>query len=268
MFTTFLSMVTFQALIYYKVCREQYNSTVCSNLDNKTYKTEEDVVQKDTSTWLLYSSLAMGLPSLFTVALFLGPWGDRINRKIPVICPLIGSLLCSICNLMNSIYMEAPLGYLLIGQFINGLLGGFIAALMSMYSYIAHVSTPANRTIKIGILEGMIFLSGTVGTAVSGIILDMTSYVFVFSFLAGIMLIVLIYTFVWLDSIPADEDVDSNKQNRNRCISLFVDSLKDMFTCVYQSRRNENFLILTLSIIIIFILMVVNVGTYKLYLFL
>ncbi|XP_060602163.1 proton-coupled folate transporter-like [Ruditapes philippinarum] len=260
MFTVFLSNLTFQALVYDKVCKEHYNSTICSQLGNITYKEEEDVVQKETSTWLLYNNLAMGLPSLFSVVLFLGPWGDTVNRKIPVICPLVGSFLVSVSNMINSVYMDAPLVYLLFGQFLNGLLGGFIAALMSMYSYIAYVSSPSYRTIKIGILEGMIFLSATVGTAISGVILDKTSYVFVFSFLAGLMMLALIYTIVWVDSIPSEQTLDANSDRKSSCRSLFLDTIKDAFMCVYQSRRNENFLNLALAIFIIFILMLVSIG--------
>lgn len=263
MFTTFLMFITFQALVYEKVCNERFNATVCANLDNETYKAQEKVVQKTTSSWLMYSNLAMGIPSLFTVVLFLGPWGDRVGRKLPVLSPLIGALFASVCNMINSVYMDASLSYLLIGNVLNGLMGGYIAALMAMYSYIAHVSTPTYRTIKIGILESMIFLSGTVGTALSGVILDHTSYVFVFSLLAGIMLLALMYTLVWVDNIKPENTLDGNSDSEGCCKSLILDSVKDVFVCVYDKRRSKNFLHLALSITILFFMMLVTVGKHN-----
>ncbi|XP_045187202.2 proton-coupled folate transporter-like [Mercenaria mercenaria] len=260
MFTSFLTLVTFQALTYEKVCKQHYNTTVCANLENKTFEVEEEFVQKTTSSWILYTNLALGLPSLVIVVLFLGPWGDRVDRKIPVICPLIGGILATVSNIVNSVYIDAPLPYILIGPFLNGLAGSFIAVLMAVYSYIAHVSTPAYRTIKIGILEAMIFLSGTVGTALSGVILDQTSYVFVFSLIAGIMILALLYTIVWVDSIKPESTPDTNKEVKNCCQSFLLASVKDVFLCVYDKRRSKNFIQLALLNVVIFVLMLVSVG--------
>lgn len=268
MFSIFLQFITMQALVYEKVCTRNFNSTVCANIENETYKVSEEFVQKTTSTWILYINLAMGLPSLLSVVLFLGPWGDRLGRKIPVISPLIGAALAGINNIINSVYMDAPLEYLLIGCFLNGIMGGFIAALMAMYSYIAHVSTPEYRTVKIGILEAMIFLSGTVGTALSGVILDRTSYVFVFSFLEGIMVLALLYTIFWIDNVKPDDVLSTSMKTKGFCQTYFLDALNDAFKCVYDKRRSKNFLYLALLMVIIFFLMVATVGWYtSVYLF-
>ncbi|KAH3844693.1 proton-coupled folate transporter-like [Dreissena polymorpha] len=258
MFNVFLQVITFQALVYDKVCQKEFNTTVCQNLDNKSFASEEDIVQKNTSTWLLYSNITMGIPALLTVLLLLGPWGDRVGRKVPVILPIIGAILSNVSNLVNSVYMSAPLGYLLIGNFCSGIFGGYIGALMSMYTYVAHISSPEYRTIKIGILEAMIFLSGTLGTATSGVMLDRTSYVFVFSLMTGLLIVLLVYTCLWVDNIKPENDSQSEGP-ANGC-GLLLGVLKDVVMCVYNGRHNKNFLNLVLLTLTLFLLMLVMVG--------
>ncbi|XP_052769458.1 proton-coupled folate transporter-like [Mya arenaria] len=258
MFNVFLNFVTFQALVYDKVCKMKFNSTVCKNLENMTFALEEDTVQKTTSTWLLYSNLTMAVPGLLTVMFLLGPCGDRLGRKLPVLCPIIGAILSTVSNLVNAAYMDAPLEYLLIGTVLSGLFGGYIGALMAMYTYIAHISSPTHRTVRMGILEAMVFLSGTLGTAVSGVILDNTSYVFVFGLLAGLLLMGLGYTVVWVDNIVPEQAESTPDPLGWAAVMLGV--VKDVAMCVWKSRSNKNLLNLCLLSVIIFFLMLVNVG--------
>ncbi|WAR18216.1 PCFT-like protein [Mya arenaria] len=257
MFNVFLNFVTFQALVYDKVCKMKFNSTVCKNLENMTFALEEDTVQKTTSTWLLYSNLTMAVPGLLTVMFLLGPCGDRLGRKLPVLCPIIGAILSTVSNLVNAAYMDAPLEYLLIGTVLSGLFGGYIGALMAMYTYIAHISSPTHRTVRMGILEAMVFLSGTLGTAVSGVILDNTSYVFVFGLLAGLLLMGLGYTVVWVDNIVPEQAESTPDPLGWAAVMLGV--VKDVAMCVWKSRSNKNLLNLCLLSVIIFFLMLVNV---------
>ena len=261
MYVTFTSFISVQALVYDKVCIRNFNATVCDNLKNETFKEQEDRIQKITSHWLMYMNLAMGIPSLFVVGLFLGPWGDRVGRKIPVIFPLIGQILAGISNTLNAHYINAPLAYILIGNFLNGLFGGYIAALMANYSYIAHVSTFQTKTVKIGILEAMIFLSGTIGTAVSGVMLDGTSYVFVFVLITGVTFLALIYTVVRVENIKPEGN-QLYEESPGYCYGLILGSVKDVIYCVYNKRRSKEFSILAVLMFVMFLVMLNTVGMY------
>lgn len=265
MFANFTMFLTLQAFIYDKVCYLNFNETVCSNLNNKTFKKEEDFVQKTTSHWVLYANLSMGVPALLSVIMFVGPWGDRVGRKIPIMLSLFGSVMSTISAILNSIFMSAPLPYILIGSLLNGTCGGYLAALMSMYAYIAHVSTTANKTVKIGILEAMIFLSATLGTAVSGVMLDHTSYVFVFSLLCGVVTLALVYTLLWVDNVKPETE-ESSDSSRTWCNDMILSPVKDVAFCVYGKRQDRNFLNLALLMTVMFVLMLVTVGKQYTYL--
>lgn len=258
MYMIFIQFLTFQALVYQKICLDNYNGSICENLDkNDTLKTQENFVQKQTSLWILYSNVAFAVPSVFAVFLFIGPWGDRVGRKIPLIFPIVGALFYSVCNLINSVYMKAHLGYLLIGNVINGISGGYVALLMAVHSYVAHISLPEERIVRIGILQGMSFLSSTLGTATSGIMLDRTGYVFVFGTLAVVMAITLLYILIWVDNIVPEEQ----EQGRSGWFqTLFLKSMKDVCLCVYDKRSSKHFWSIALLLVITLLAMITIVG--------
>ena len=258
MYMTYTQFLTSQALIYHKICLDNYNESICDVLNkNHTLKTQETFVQKQTSRWILYCSLAFAIPSIFVVMLFIGPWGDRVGRKIPLIFPIVGALCYSISNLINSVYIQAPLGYLLIGHVINGLCGGFIGLLMAVHSYIAHISGTEQKIVRIGILQGMAFLASTFGTATSGIMLDRTSFLFVFGTLIAVMTLTLLYIIVWVDNIkPESQELESG----NQCQSLVLGAVKDVSLCVYNNRRSKHFWDIAMLLVITLLTMISIVG--------
>ena len=260
MYMTFTQFLTFQALIYQKICLDNYNESVCEVLNkNHTLKTQEKFVQKHTSTWILYCNLSFAIPSIFAVILLIGPWGDRVGRKIPLIFPVVGALLYSVSNAINSVYIHAPLGYLLIGNVINGFCGGYIGLLMAVHSYIAHISKPEQKIIRIGILQGMSFLASTLGTASSGVMLDRTSYLFVFVTLIVVMAVTLLYILVWVDNIkPESQELGRIDQ----CQSLFLGAIKDVSLCVYNNRMSKHFWDIAMILVITLLTMITIVGKY------
>ncbi|KAK3599656.1 hypothetical protein CHS0354_029119 [Potamilus streckersoni] len=259
MFTTFFNILTLQDLVFQKVCYDKYDTYTCKQLHNTSYKNVEDDVQKATSRWILYINVAMGIPALFVLLFFMGPICDRVSRKLPLIIPLIGSLLSTVNNLVNSVYMSAPVGYLLIGSAINGLTGGYLAMIMAIFSYISYISSPEYKTIKLGITEAMTFLSGALGTLLSGVILDSTSFVFVFGLLAGILLLALVYTIFWVDDIKPSID----PQHEPAVLKTFVtESVKETWVFVYQTWKNSRRKLsyIAVSCVVLMLLMVTLVG--------
>ncbi|KAL3873859.1 hypothetical protein ACJMK2_036943 [Sinanodonta woodiana] len=257
MFTTFFNLLTIQDLVFQKVCNAKYDTYTCSHLHNASYI--ENEVQKASSRWILYFNVAMGVPALFVLLFFMGPVADRVSRKFPLIIPLLGTLLSTVNSLVNSVFMSAPIGFLLIGSAINGVTGGYLAMIMAVFSYISHISSPEYKTIKLGITEAMTFLSGALGTLLSGVILDHTSFVFVFGLLTGILLLALVYTIVWVDDIKPVRD----PQHEPVYLRAFViDSVKETWVFIYLTWKNSKRVMsyIAVSCVVIMLLMVVLVG--------
>ena len=254
MWSSFQQFPTNQALIYTKVCTLKYdNVTICDNLYSKKYKTEDDYVQSEASKWIMYNNIASTVPSVLSVTFFLGPFGDVGNRKIPLIIPIIGCILFNAGNLINAFFKYAPMWCLLFGNLVNGFTGGYIAVMMAAYSYIGHISTMENRTLRVAIVEAMIFFAGTLGVFVSGTILDNTSFYFVYSFIITLLLLALVYCVFRLDSLRTHDT------NTPFCRRFLATSIA-MLNCVRRGRANRGKTYIALFILVLVILQLCTTG--------
>lgn len=256
MLASFMQYPTFQALVYNKVCLEAYNASLCENLDNDTFSQEDTYVQKQTSQWIQYNNIALAVPSFVVVLLFLGPVGDSVGRKLTLVLPIIGCILYTINNLVCAVTSSCSVSYLLVGSVLNGLFGGFVACMMSMYSYVGHISSQEFRTIRISVLESMIYLAGGVGALISGVMLDGTSFLFVFSFILGTLLSALIYVLLFVKNIKPEQSVYSRLSLKQKTLLTF----KEPWLCVTKHREGRIVLHLLLLIFSIFILMMMTAG--------
>ncbi|XP_046343788.2 solute carrier family 46 member 3-like isoform X2 [Haliotis rufescens] len=258
MIGSFLTYPTFQAFVFDKICIDSYNKTFCTSLQNKTFqedhKTEEDYVQSQTSYWILKKNVVELVPSCLLVLFLLGSWGDKVGRKLPVILPSLGATLSSIVNLLLSIYPSSKVEYVLIGAVVNGLSGGFPALLMSVYSYVTHIADPANKTMRIGILESMTFFAATVGVFVSGVMLDNTSFVFVFAFISGSSFLGMLYAIIRLENITANT---TRPEGEGICTYWCLSSIKESGRCVMKTRQGKRNVYIFL-VLIIFIILVIG----------
>ncbi|KAK3091390.1 hypothetical protein FSP39_019524 [Pinctada imbricata] len=257
MWSSFQQFPTNQALIYSKVCAIEFNNdTICDNLYAKQYKSQDSLVQSEASKWIMYNNIASTVPSIFTVTFFLGPYGDKIGRKIPLILPIIGCLLFNVANLINSHFMLAPMWWLLFGNVINGLTGGYIAVMMAAYSYIGHISSIEFRTFRVGVIESIIFLAGTLGVFISGAMLDNTSYDFVYCFIICLLLIALIYSLLRLENLKPEY---GNNAKTPLTKTLF-DSVYTMYGCIRRSRASHTRLRIILLVAVLVILQLCTTG--------
>ena len=72
-----LTAVTLPQFLLDKVCQRNFNSTVCSNIKNISFKEEQDLVQKQTALWL--TSIQSTMAGLTTLANFIHWTACRYN---------------------------------------------------------------------------------------------------------------------------------------------------------------------------------------------
>ncbi|XP_067681998.1 lysosomal proton-coupled steroid conjugate and bile acid symporter SLC46A3-like [Haliotis asinina] len=257
MLAYFLFMPTFQAFVYNKVCLDKYNETLCGSLRNKTFqedhKTEEDFVQSETSYWILKKNIVDQVPSCLIVVFILGSFGDKVGRKLPAILPSVGATLSSLVCLLMSIYPSSKVEYVMIAGAVNGLSGGFSGQLMAVYSYVTHVADPANRTMRLGFIEAVNFLAGTFGVFISGVMLDNTSFIFVFAFTAGCSFLGLVYAIIRLENLTAST---SRPEGESFCEYWFLGSLKESGRCMMKKREEKRTLYIFLLLVVFSLLVI------------
>lgn len=259
MLASFLQYSDYQALIYRRTCHLKYNNeTICGHLYNKTFEAEDKQIQSEASAWIMYTNIAYSVPSILTVSFFLAPWGDRKGRKLTIIIPIVGSMINTLSNLIISNFPPLANSYLLVGNLISGFAGGYVALMMAIYSYIGHTSSDDLRTVKIGITEAMISLSATLGVLVSGVMLDNTSFSFVFSFVLGVQFLALVYTIIFVKEVTnAEENMPQN--HNSLCYGMLI-SIKDVWFCVSRYRGNRKNCHLFVLVFVIFLLQTCSVG--------
>ena len=176
MFASFLTYPTFQQLLYSSVCSTTPNCTQPSSINdthvqrscgNESSPVEEEVRTK-VSHWILYNNLATSIPAILS-AIFYGSFSDVYGRRIFIVLPAVGGMLNAVVVLSVSYFSPGKVYLYLIGSFVIGLTGGFSVLNFATYSYMADVSTVDQRTLKLSLLESMMYLGATLSSFVSGV---------------------------------------------------------------------------------------------------
>lgn len=123
-------------------------------------------VQTLTAHWNMYINLGGFSLGLLVVPL-LGSWSDQAGRRPVLIIPNVGLALQSVVYLVV-MYLKLPVGYLLLGRMLSGILGDFNAILAGCFAYIADISDRRSRTFRVAILEACLGLSGMMASIIGG----------------------------------------------------------------------------------------------------
>ncbi|KAL4714998.1 hypothetical protein ACJJTC_003149 [Scirpophaga incertulas] len=197
-----------------KACRVDlnYSEEVCTKVvagdasDNDTLSAlvGASTLVAEMNAWK--DPLQTGIPAIFI--LFIGAWSDRTgNRKALLLIPIIGEILSMIGLILGTYYfLECPLWAMgLMQAFSSTFTGGLPVALMGSYSYIADVTTPESRTLRIGIVGVIVTLGIPLGTAISGVLTTAVGYYGIF----GIAII--LYVIGFIHTLYRVHDVRSTK---------------------------------------------------------
>lgn len=255
MFTQFMNATVFQSLFYSRICLQHFNASTCSILANGSFGTEENYVQGETSKWILYCNIVLLIPSTF-VSFFFGPFSDKISRKIVIILPIVGNLLLFFVSALISYLETVAIGYILLGYFLSGLLGGYIGMLMAILSYATHVTDIKYRTTRIGIVESMIFFSGTIGVFLSGILLKHIGYIWIYVLMAGCCLVALVYCIFIIEDI----NTSGESFGKNLLTIFRIEHFTDLISFIIKPRNSNVRVVLFLAIIVIGVMMFLIMG--------
>ena len=188
MMSTFMTIPLLQQLAFKKICHEIFDAEACKNLT----KSQDNKVHAETSQWILYHSIAFTIPSIMS-SLVMGSWSDKIGRRFPLALPLIGAIIQAVGTMINVAFMSLNVDFLLIGISLSGFCGGFGTLLLSVFSYIADITDKGNRTPRLAILESMIFLGGTFGGLIGGVLIDQSGFMVAFGLTASLNLLNFLY---------------------------------------------------------------------------
>ncbi|XP_067844386.1 lysosomal proton-coupled steroid conjugate and bile acid symporter SLC46A3 [Heptranchias perlo] len=231
----FLNTPAFQRFVLEKICEELYNKEdMCGDLSH--YPEESLVIQSKTSYVLLFCTAVMTSLSIPTL-IFLGARSDQEGRKLGMILPCIGASFGGAILIVMVQVKEMTVYWCILVSALIGISGNVVSIFLSVFSYMADITDDKNRTMRIGIVESMIFIGGTVGFLLSGWLLQNFTFTHAFSVFCGCQLVSIFYVLLWLqDSNHATErmqPIDEIPPAAN------VEILKKSF--LYASRTWETF---------------------------
>lgn len=196
MFAQFLSYPVYQRLVSGMVCSRTPN---CSLNESHTLRCSlpsevEQQVQEKTSHWILYTNLAVGLPSIL-FSIFYGSISDQLGRKLFLFLPALGSVM-NTGVILEVAYLrdQMPFYTFLIGAFAYGLYGGYSVLNSAAYSYAADVTAHSGRTRQLGLLESMTYIGATLSFLVGGVWMNRDgTYISIFWSVLACQLAVMLY---------------------------------------------------------------------------
>ena len=115
----------------------------------------------------IYGNLANRVCAI-TVTMIMGPISDRYGRRLPIILVAVGATLSGLLDLTIILY-SLNMYFFILSGIIAGLFGDFSSLLMACYSYVCDISHGKWRTIRIGVLEGVQFMSGLAAQGLGGL---------------------------------------------------------------------------------------------------
>ncbi|KAJ7320224.1 hypothetical protein JRQ81_019735 [Phrynocephalus forsythii] len=206
MFAYSLTSPLMQQYVYRRYWEEMVNSTFIDD-DNVSYcdRNQSDPtllkqkeVQEKTSLFAMKVDLCGAVPSIL-MAFVLVANGERCGRKISLVLPLVGSLICSVFYSFMSFY-HLPLVLLLPLAFASGLFGGMATFLGGAFSFIVDLcETQKQKTIRIAVVDSILGLMSGLGGLASGFILKGIGFEWTFLVVSLLHLVNIFYTTCCLD---------------------------------------------------------------------
>lgn len=190
-----------------KACRVNLNFTdeICTAMrqqeleSQNPYEREAQRLLASAVAWKTY--ITATVPCI--IGLFVGPWSDKTgHRKIFLVIPLIGQILGCVNNILHTFFFyQLNLEALVFSEaVIEALSGGMAVMIITIFSFIAAVTTTETRTFRMGMVNFSLTVGFPIGIASSGFILRHLGYYGSYGIAMGIHIINMLYnTFVLKD---------------------------------------------------------------------
>eukprot|EP00055_Hartaetosiga_balthica_P004171 m.10427 g.10427 ORF g.10427 m.10427 type:complete len:528 (-) comp3667_c0_seq1:37-1620(-) len=189
---------------------ELVQKMVCdrNKANNYTNSTHGDYCNSATVTGkasdlLIFYNLAMVIPSFFVVTT-LGALSDKYGRKIMMFLPCVGSLLQQL-GILLVIYLNLSLPWLYLPMLLYGFFGTYALFLLSLFTSVADITSPHERTVWIGFMEGMNLAGTCAGYYAGGVITKTFGYKTIFWVVAGVYVVVMLLVLLIEEPLPKDK---------------------------------------------------------------
>ena len=248
-------MALIPQLIISKICHRTFNATVCGDLGQKTFKSQENVVYNEATLWNTLVNIAIFIPAMFTV-LPSGAISSQICKRLILFFPSFTLLCQCIIYIFCASIENSHVGLLAIGAFMSSLSAERQGAIGLSMIYLASVTKDDyGRTLLLIYLELALFLGQGIGSLISGLILHSCGFTAAFVFSTSLALLCIVYVAFFLAPVPTSKSNEKEKDAGTAAESCWITIIsclatvrKDLraFIRVYIIGRNWNVILLLL----------------------
>lgn len=248
-----VSIVTNQILKQTCLFTFAYSYNICSRLDDKntTHSVEQEIQPYVANILMTINVFNSIIPTV--LGLFLGPWSDKYGRKKVINSIFIGFTISMgwitiVSYLSDFIATNNPWNYLF-AQLPFMIVGGWPTLIIVILCYITDQTDESNRSVRLTIVEIIVFVGVLIAFSASSFILQLTNptTVFCISFVCiftGTMIVI----FFVEESVHAKTDVGLLTQYKELFSPVRV---KELFvTCVQKRPFKQRRILWCLTIII------------------
>ena len=254
---TFFLLVALSTNVYivpqfvvFKICLTTFNQSVCDQLGQPKFKTQEDYVYERTAAWNGLINFAGYFPALI-ITLPLGAMTDLVSKHKMFLIPVVVTIVSSLINLCSSVFITLHVGFLVLASFLTCAYGEIAGCVTLACTYAANNSSEDERTVVICLVAASVEMGLAIGGLVGNYIANSLGFPSVFLFATVLSIVNLLYTVILIP--PANGvDVKSSEGEQYGLWSGVKEHTKD--TChhlvsftkkhLFQSMDNQILLLL------------------------
>ncbi len=163
-----------QQYILHRITEDMLGNQTFSHDNTTCQKTRDDdpaylfgkQVQASATNMSIYIDIARTV-AVILVAPLLGPYSDKVGRRMPMFLGL-GGLILNMGIYMVVSLLNFNIHFLILGAFLEGLLGSLSVIVMAGFSYITDITSIESRAFRIMMAEMSMMVPMTIGQVVVG----------------------------------------------------------------------------------------------------
>lgn len=181
-----LQSITNQNLMLQKACHVNldFSEEACDAVASgrtEDFRLEEGESQKIVANINIWKAVIENSFPVFYV-LFMGSWSDRHGRKPLMVLCLCGLIVMTLGATLSVFFWDWPAEVSAILEAVpHSVTGGRVALTMSMFSYIADISSYETRTVRMGVATSFFMVGFPIGFALSGFLYQSFGFYGIFS---------------------------------------------------------------------------------------
>ncbi|XP_045764916.1 proton-coupled folate transporter-like [Maniola jurtina] len=236
-----------------------YSTEICDALKSRqteNYTEYEERVQTLIAEIQAWKNIVQTtIPVL--IILFVGAWSDKTGkRKACILMPIVGEFITCIGFIVNTyFFLELPAEVTAFTESIfPAITGGWFTNFIGVFSYIGDITSPEDRTYRVGIVNLCMSLGYPIGSALSGVLLTWIGYYGIFSLSASLYLFSIIYGHFYLED-PRPKPRDKKNQGVFCFFKEFFDVglVLETFRVAFKKDNGNRRMRVCLLLIVVFV---------------